>query len=239
MTARALAGAPAGVVVVSGDGQHGPAGAQLKKSIAIRVVDVTGSGVADAAIVLSPSGGTLPDSALHTDSLGLAHTQWTLGHSAGEYTIGIHLDGLSKLVKLTARATPAAPANLSFDDAPPPSAKHAKPAKGTRLFALVTDLYGNPVPDAKVVFAAKSGSVTPTRAVSDATGRVALTWNIGSKGGEQTLVGKVASTDVTGTYVAQRAAHDLPAKGAKVPEKGASAKAAAKPGTKPHSKSAN
>jgi hypothetical protein len=240
MTARALAGAPAGVIVVSGDGQHGQAGAQLKKSIAIRVVDVTGSGVADATIVLSPSGGALSDSTLHTDSLGLARTQWTLGHSAGEYTLAIHLDGLSKLVKLAARATPAAPANLSFDDAPPPAAKHVKPAKGTHLFALVTDLYGNPVPDAKVVFAAKSGSVTPTRAVSDATGRVALVWNIGSKGGEQTLVGKVASSDVTGTYVAQRATHEAAAKPAsKTPVKGMS-KVAAKPATpKAHTKSAN
>lgn len=214
MTARALAGAPAGVVVVSGDNQRGPAGAQLKKSIAIRVVDVTGSGVADAAVVLSPSGGILADSALRTDSLGLARTQWTLGHSAGEYTVAIHLDGLTKLVKLTARATPAAPANLSFDDAPPLTGKRAKEttSKGTRLFALVTDLYGNPVPDAKVVFSAKSGSVTPTRAVTDASGRIALTWNSGAKVGEQTLVGAVGSSDVTGTYVAQHAVHEPAAK---------------------------
>lgn len=233
MTARALAGAPAGVIVVGGNAQRGPAGAQLKKSIAIRVVDVTGSGVADAAIVLSPSGGTLSDSALQTDSLGLARTRWTLGHSAGEYTLAIHLDGLTKLVKLTARATPAAPANLSFDDAPPLTGKraHETPSKGMRLFALVTDLYGNPVPDAKVVFSAKSGSVTPTRAVSDATGRVTLTWNIGSKGGEQTLVGTVASSDVTGTYVAQRAVHE--------PASKAPAKVALKPGAKAARKSTN
>ena len=89
------------------DDAYNQAGAQLKRSIAIRVVDVTGSGVADAAVVLSPSGGALSDSAMHTDSLGVARTQWTLGHSAGEYTLAIHLDGLSKLVKLTARATPA------------------------------------------------------------------------------------------------------------------------------------
>jgi uncharacterized protein YfaS (alpha-2-macroglobulin family) len=165
--------------------------------------------------VLSPSGGVLSDSTLQTDSLGVARTRWTLGHSAGEYTLAVHLDGVKKLVKLTARATPATPANLSFDDAPPPTAsKHKKEhTKGTHLFALVTDVYGNPVPDAKMLFTTKSGSVSPARAVSDGTGRVALTWKIGTKGGEQTLVGKVASSDVTGTYVAQGAAHDgTPAK---------------------------
>jgi hypothetical protein len=231
ITARAMAGAPAGVIVVSGDEQRGPAGAQLKKPITIRVVDVNGSGVANAAVALSPSGGILSDSALRTDSLGLAKTRWTLGHSAGEYTVGVHLDEVKKLVKLSARATPATPANLSFDDAPPPAAtprhKHEAHGKGMRLFALVTDVYGNPVSDAKVVFTAKSGSVSPARAVSDATGRVALTWTTGSKGGEQTLIGKVASSDVTGTYVAQGTAHEATAASAKPPAK-ASSKGGAK-----------
>jgi hypothetical protein len=228
ITARAMAGAPAGVVVVSGDEQRGPAGAQLKKPIAVRVVDVNGSGVANATVVLSPSGGLLSDSTVQSDSLGLARAKWTLGHSAGEYTVAVHLDGVKKLVKLSARATPAAPANLSFDDAPPATvAKHKKEhTKGTHLFALVTDVYGNPVPDAKVTFTAKSGTVTPARAVSDATGRVGLTWTIGSKGGEQTLLGKVASSDVTGTYVAQGAG------GPHEPAAKTTAKAPAKPTAK-------
>jgi hypothetical protein len=236
ITARAMAGAPAGVLVVSGDDQRGPAGAQLKKAIALRVVDVNGSGVANAAVVLSPSGGILSDSTLQTDSLGLARTHWTLGHSAGEYTVAVHLDGVNKLVKLSARATPATPANLSFDDAPPAAAaKHGKEhAKGTRLFALVTDVYGNPVPDAKVVFSTKSGTVKPTRAVSDTTGRVALTWAIGSKGDEQTLIGKVASSDVTGTYVAQgTGAHEAATK----PTAKTSAKSTARAPAKVASKS--
>jgi hypothetical protein len=76
-------------------------------------------------------------------------------------------------------------------------------ANNTRLSALATDLYGNPVPDARVNFSVKSGTVTPGRAVSDPKGRAALTWKLGSKTGEQTLKGVVRGTDVAGEYVTQ------------------------------------
>ena len=59
------------------------------------------------------------------------------------------------------------------------------------------------MPDARVNFSVKSGTVTPARAVSDARGRAALTWKLGSKPGEQKLSGVVRGSDVTGEYVTQ------------------------------------
>jgi hypothetical protein len=103
---------------------------------------------------------------------------------------------------VVARAGPAAAANLAFDDMPGEK-RSRDPTKGKKLFALVTDVYGNPVPEAKVTFSVRSGTVTPTRAVSDAKGRAALTWKLGSKAGEQTLKGVVKGTDVAGEYVTQ------------------------------------
>lgn len=200
--ATALAGAATAIVVVGGDGQRAAAGAELPRPIAVRVVDQNGSGVAGAALSLAPSSGTLSDTALVTDSLGMARTRWTMGHSAGDQTLAISHEGLKKLLKISARATPAAPANLAFDDVE--GGKRSKDsAKLKKLFALVTDVYGNPVPEARVNFSVKSGTVTPSRAVSDAKGRTALTWKLGSKTGEQTLRGVVRGSDVTGEYVTQ------------------------------------
>jgi hypothetical protein len=112
------------------------------------------------------------------------------------------VEGVKKLLKIVARATPAAAANLAFDDVP--GEKHSREsAKRKRLLAVVTDVYGNPVPDARLNFAVKSGTVSPARVVSDAKGRAALTWKLGSALGEQTLTGVVRGTDVTGEYVTQ------------------------------------
>jgi hypothetical protein len=167
-----------------------------------KVLDANGSGVTAAALTLSPSGGSLSDTALITDSLGVARTRWTMGHSAGDYSLGVHVEGVKQLLKVVARATPAPPANLAFDDVP--GDKRSRDlSKSKKLFALVTDVYGNPVPDARVTFSVKSGTVTPARAMSDAKGRAALTWKLGSKAGEQTLKGVVRGTDVTGEYVTQ------------------------------------
>ena len=198
--AMALAGAPTALVLVSGDAQRGAAGAALAKPIVIRVEDANGSGVAGSVVQLAPSNGVVAENALTTNEHGLVTVRWTMGRSAGAHSLVVRVDGLTKPTKARARATPAAPANLSFDDAPEPAPAARSKTKRRYLFAVVTDVYGNVVPDARISFATKSGSVTPTRAVSDARGRTALTWTPGAKPGEQTLTGAVRSTDVTGRY---------------------------------------
>jgi hypothetical protein len=50
-------------------------------------------------------------------------------------------------------------------------------------------------------FSTHSGSVTPGRAVSDAKGRVKVTWTVGGRPGDQSLVGNVPGTDVRGSFV--------------------------------------
>ena len=205
IVATALPGAAASIVAVSGDRQSVAAGAALPKALVFRALDANGNGAADVLLMLSLSGGAVPDTELVTDSLGFAKTQWTVGRSAGDYTIAIHVDGIKQLLKLTARAKPAAPANLSFDDAPAPSPAASKVLRPRtkRLYAIVTDVYGNPVAEVPVSFSVKAGAVMPARAVTDARGRVALSWMMGASTSEQTLRGSVRGTDVTGAYVTQ------------------------------------
>jgi hypothetical protein len=230
ITATALAGSAVGVVVVSGDDQRGPAGAPLPKPIVVRVVDDAGNGVADATLVLAPSAGSIRDTIVETDSGGLARIRWTLGRSAGDHALGLHLDGVKKTPRVTARALPAAPANLSFDDAD--TEIRTPRARGKSLVALVTDAFGNPVPDARVSFSTRSGTVSPGRAVSDARGRVRLTWTPATTTGARSVTGAVTGTDVRGSFVTQPA-HDVrqagaPASGAKTSTKTPAAKPAPK-----------
>jgi hypothetical protein len=70
---------------------------------------------------------------------------------------------------------------------------------------VVTDAYGNAIPDVQVVFTATSGSVAPVRVMTDASGQAATRWTLGSRIGEDTLTATVRGTSVTGS-VAVRAA---------------------------------
>ena len=196
--ATALAGAPVGIEIVSGDSQRGAVGAALAKPIVVRVVDATGNGVADAALVLSPSEGAVRDTIVETDSSGLVRIHWTLGRAAGDHSLALHMDGLKRLLKVTAHALPASPANLSFDDAP----SDTRTSRTRSLVAVVTDAFGNPVPDARVSFATKSGSVSPNRAVTDAKGHVKVKWTPAGKPSEA-LTGAVQGTDVHGSFLLQ------------------------------------
>src|SRR5947209_11135704 len=172
VTALALAGAASSIVATAGDNQRAAAGAPLPKVIVFKVTDLNGSGVAGATLTLAPSAGSLSDTSLTTDSLGVARTRWTMGHSAGDYSLAVHVDGIKKLLKVTAHATPAAAANLAFDDVP--GDKRTRDSKTKRLYAVVTDVYGNPVLDAPVNFSAKGGVGTPARAARRAKPRPAL-----------------------------------------------------------------
>jgi len=212
ITSTAAAGMAADIAIIDGDGQRGTVGAELKKPIRLRVFDANGNGVAATQVVLSLSGGSVSDTLTSTDSTGVVRIPWTMGRTAGEYTLAAHVDGVKKLLKLSARAAPAAAANLSFDDA---SEKNARP-QVKKLVAVVTDEYGNPVSDAALTFSVQRGMVTPARAITDAKGRVELRWMV-SGTGEQTLRGSVRGTDVRAQYLMTPA----------------TAKPAAKPATKP------
>ncbi len=194
--ATARAGAPATIVIVSGDDQHAMVGAALPKAITVMVTDAHGNRVSGVPVVLSPSGGTVADTALRSDSAGVVRTRWTMGRAAGRLTLAVHVDGITTLIAVRAHALPASPANLSFDDAPPAHGGRSV----RRLAALVTDAYGNPVPDVPLHFTTRTGSVTPARGVTDTHGRVSLAWTIAQHTGELTLTGATVGHDVTAAY---------------------------------------
>ena len=109
-----------------------------------------------------------------------------MGRSAGRYTLLVRVEGIEQPLRILAQARPARPANLSFDDEPTP---RSASRSGTRLVAIVADVYGNPIADAPVSFRVSAGAVTPARAVTDARGRVALRWTQAQAATEQRLAG--------------------------------------------------
>ena len=200
IAASALAGVPARLALLGGDNQRARAGTELPKAIKVRVTDRTSNPVAGTTVSLSASAGSVADTVLQTDSLGVASTHWTMGRTAGAQTLVVRVDSVPPL-RVSAHALPGAPANLSFQE--PPVEGQAGRALPDKIIAVVTDVYGNPVPDAVVSFVTRLGRVTPARAAADTGGRVRATWTLGPQIGEQALTGIVRGSDVEAKLVLQ------------------------------------
>ncbi len=199
VTAVAHAGAPATARIVSGDGQTGQVGAELKKPIVIRVADAVGNPVPGAALIVRPVTGSVADTIVASDSAGRAGVRWTLGRVAGAQRIMLRLEDADTTIDLSVRVRPLAPSNLEFEAAPssgPPARPLSKP-----LTVVVTDAYGNPVADRAVRFAPRAGKVAPERVMTDAQGRARTRWTLGARPGDQLLEASVTGMALRDTAV--------------------------------------
>jgi adhesin/invasin len=192
VTATARPGPAARVVTVGGEGQSGTVGAPLAKAVIIGIRDAHGNGVPGVPLSVRALEGTVTDTAPRTDSTGHAAIRWDLGRKAGPNALEVRAAGLDSVVRATARARPGTAANVAFEDPP------ARATAGTRLRlrTLVTDAYGNPVPNAVVVFSAPGGTLTAARVATDTAGRALTRWTPGSAAREQTLTATVRGTAI-------------------------------------------
>jgi hypothetical protein len=194
LVAAAEPGPAAAVRPVSGDRQTGSVGQQLPQAIVLRATDLHGNPVAGAVLRLLPAAGRSDDSEISTDSIGRAKVIWTLGRTAGLQRLTARLQGDTAETEITAVARPGKAVKLAFVN-PPESGKPGR-ALPKPLVVQVTDSYGNPIAGQTVVFKASSGSVTPTRGLSDADGRTSVRWTHGPKAQRPELAAKVPGTVV-------------------------------------------
>jgi adhesin/invasin len=195
--ATAKAGSAATVAVVAVAKREGSVSKVLKPLVELQVLDRAKNPVPGVPVTLLPAHGSVDDSILTTDSTGRVLVSWTLGRTAGMHRMSARVEGIDRPVEISARARPAAPANLAFVE---PKAGTASRAVQS-LDADLTDAYGNPVADQPVVFSSKLGSVSPARVMTDARGRAHTRWTPGSKVGDRTLVAAVKGTEARATFV--------------------------------------
>jgi hypothetical protein len=192
ITARATPGAPTRLAVVSGRGQAGTVGARLPKAVILGVRDASGNGVPGVPVAVKVLQGSVTDSAPVTDSTGHVAIRWDLGRQVGAHGIELRVTGVDTVVRATARARPGSAVNVSFRDPPSRGAAGVR----LRLAALVTDAYGNPVPNTVVVFSANAGAFTAARVATDSAGTALTRWTPAAVPPEQTLVATIRGTSI-------------------------------------------
>jgi hypothetical protein len=196
VSASAAAGPPAALRVTAGNSQRAPAGKPVPKDIVLVATDRFGNPVSGLVVRVQPGDGTVSDSVLSTDSTGTARLGWTLGRRAGPQEMQVRAAGVDSVAVVMARASVLSPANLAFQDAP----ATAPPGRPVAITVAVTDVYGNPVPDAPVTYAAASGTLSLARVMTDDAGRASTRWTPSAAPAEQALTAVVRGTTVRATH---------------------------------------
>ncbi|HEX6370698.1 MAG TPA: Ig-like domain-containing protein [Longimicrobium sp.] len=151
-------------LAVSGSAERaGTTGRLLADSLAVRVTDRHGTGVAGVSVAFATAGGELTPATVVTGADGTAKAAWRLGPTPGEQTATATVAGLAGS-PVTFRAAAAAPVPASVTLAP---AFATLNVGATQLFgATVRTADGEVIPGAPVTFASTS---TATASLSGGT----------------------------------------------------------------------
>jgi hypothetical protein len=157
----ATAGSAAGVSIVSGDDQQGPAGTALPDPVVVLVQDAESNPVAGVAVawVIGSGGGSVSPTTSNTGSDGRASTMWTLGSAAGPNTLSAVVSGIG-IAEFSATALAGPPARLSMRTQPSSTATSGVPLAQQPVIQLL---------DAQGRESRKSG-VTVTAAIASGGG---------------------------------------------------------------------
>ncbi|MEO5873115.1 MAG: carboxypeptidase regulatory-like domain-containing protein [Gemmatimonadaceae bacterium] len=172
---------PAKIVVISGGGQTGVAGAIVAQPLIVEVQSVDNLPVANAPVTFRPvTAGSVGTASATTDAAGRASTSLTLGQDAGPYQFEVTSSPATPtLVTATAAAAPAA--NIAFL-----AGNSQTGVVGTTLpqpvVVRVTNRFGAPVGGATVNWSTSGGGGTPATAssITASDGTASTTYRLGT-----------------------------------------------------------
>ena len=198
-SATATTAPPSNLVAAGGNAQTGTVGAELPQPVVVRATDAVGNPKPGVVVTFSVTSGSLSATSAVTDADGLASVLWTLGAASGTQNLSASVSGLAPLT-LTATALPGAPGAIVILSGNNQSGSPGSPLPDS-LRVRVTDQFGNPVSGFTVSWAplAGSGTVSPSTSVTDANGRAATRWTLGSTGGPKAVVAAAGALSVTFT----------------------------------------
>lgn len=92
---------PAQLLIASGDGQTGAAGAALPAPLGVMAIDNLGHGVSGVQVTFAAPSGTFGNATVTTDAHGMAQTSYTLGATPGDVTVTATATGVAEPATFT------------------------------------------------------------------------------------------------------------------------------------------
>jgi len=183
--------------IMSGDKQTGVAGAGLRDSARVRVVDRLGNALAGVHVAFNVvTGGGASATGVVSGQDGIAATRWVLGRTAGPNTLTAFLGS-------DPAGAGASPVTFTATGVAGPAARLVEAGGSSQHGALgstlpisptvqVRDLYDNGVAGVAVTFTVTAGGgtmagITSVTTLSDTSGMASVGWTLGSAPGPNTL----------------------------------------------------
>jgi hypothetical protein len=178
--ATALAGPPSRVRIVSGSGQQGVVGEVLSNAFVARVTDASGNLIAGVPVAwdVVAGGGVLEQVDTQTGPNGIALGIYRLGTVAGANAVRISVNNGSLFEDFEATGVPGPPAAI---DAVSGDGQTGVPgATLAPLSVLVTDEFGNVLPEVTVRWTIVSGggTLSDETSTTDINGRASIAYQL-------------------------------------------------------------
>ncbi|NNK62505.1 MAG: hypothetical protein HKO98_04780, partial [Gemmatimonadetes bacterium] len=187
-TALGFAGPPAELLEVGGADQTGLAGIALAEPLRVKIVDAFGNPFpGEVTFTVLSGGGSISPEMASTGFAGVASATWTLGASLGEQTARAELGDLRWDFRATAANAAGPPVSLEAIEGDGASGPAGFPLDQP-LVAVARDANGIGVQGVEITFTPSAGSVDPTTAMTDVSGRAATSWTLGRTEGPQQVV---------------------------------------------------
>jgi adhesin/invasin len=201
------------LTLVSGSGQSAQILTTLPAPLQLQVIDpYSGAGIPNVTVTFSDGnkGGVFNPASVVSDANGNVSTSYTLPKTAGTYTITASstLAGSLTFVE-TALPGPATKVVLATGNKQTGQAGSILPAQ---LKAKVQDAYSNGVPGVTVTFVdnGHAGTLTPSMAVSNASGFALVSYQLPNTAGTYKLTASAVGVNTTALFT-EYATGDAPA----------------------------
>lgn len=203
-TIQLTAGAAANIALALGDGQSSVVGTAVAVNPSVLVTDAAGNPVAGVAVhfAVTGGGGSIANGNVNTNTQGMASGgAWILGPALGNNSLTVTSTGLNGspvVFTATGVATAGQPTALEIVSGNAQTGEVAIPLAES-LVVRVVDGNGVGVSGVSVNWGSivGGGSVSPTSGTSDANGRAAVAWKLGSTPGSNQVTATAAGFNAT------------------------------------------
>ena len=189
---------PATITLLSGDGQHAPAGRALPGAIRAQVVSRGGRPMPGVAVrfQVGEAQGRVDQETDTSDADGIVQVGWTLGARPGRQRLALGIDGEPPIATVVVSEADPVPENTRITAVGEVPSARAGAALPTAVAVRVADSLGTPLGDVPVTWETQGGAIVADGARTDSLGEARARWTLGPRSGVQQAYVRVGSRAV-------------------------------------------